>query len=194
DKVIPVTHEAFRSHRRGGWDAFLMAVERVGAAHLMAGAGVLPRGGPAPPRRRGAGRGGGPPGAPPPPGAPGRPPPRPARAGGGGRCSPGREVASIPDWEERLEAVAGLAARQDMRLVSGMPSWLVILFERVARHRRASGRPVRDLGACWPELRVMIHGGVAFSPAPSAIDQGIRPPPRPVPGYPPPPALPAPPT
>ena len=37
DKVIPVTHEAFRSHRRGGWDAFLMAVERVGAAHLMAG-------------------------------------------------------------------------------------------------------------------------------------------------------------
>src|SRR5262249_59129986 len=67
-----------------------------------------------------------------------------------GRYSPGREVASIPDWEERLEAVAGLAARQDMRLVSGMPSWLVILFERVARHRRASGRPRGALGAGRP--------------------------------------------
>ena len=37
DKLIPVTHEAFRSHRRGGWDAFLMAVERVGAQALMGG-------------------------------------------------------------------------------------------------------------------------------------------------------------
>ncbi|HYB41990.1 MAG TPA: GH3 auxin-responsive promoter family protein, partial [Candidatus Methylomirabilis sp.] len=25
DKVIPVTREAFTAHRRGGWDAFLMA-------------------------------------------------------------------------------------------------------------------------------------------------------------------------
>jgi len=163
DKVIPVTHEAFRSHRRGGWDAFLMAVERVGAAHLMAGP-MLFLGGSSARRVVGDGcRVGDLSGL-----AIRRLPP-----GIRGRYSPGREVASIPDWEERLEAVAGLAARQDMRLVSGMPSWLVILFERVARHRRASGRPVRDLGACWPELRVMIHGGVAFSPYASVIDEWI---------------------
>ena len=32
DKIIPVTGEAYRAHTRGGWDALLMAVERVGAA------------------------------------------------------------------------------------------------------------------------------------------------------------------
>ena len=52
-----------------------------------------------------------------------------------------------------------------------MPSWLVLLFERVARHRQASGRPVRDLGACWPDLRVLIHGGVAFAPYASVLDE-----------------------
>jgi hypothetical protein len=82
-------------------------------------------------------------------------------------------VAAIPDWEERLDAVAALAAEQDLRLVSSMPSWLVLLFERVARHRRATGRRVRDLGACWPDLSVLIHGGVAFGPYASVIDEWL---------------------
>jgi hypothetical protein len=37
DKVIPVTREALASHRKGGWDALLMATERVGARHLIGG-------------------------------------------------------------------------------------------------------------------------------------------------------------
>jgi hypothetical protein len=81
-----------------------------------------------------------------------------------GRYSPGPAIGAIADWERRIDAVADLAATQDIRLISGMPSWLVILFERVARHRQATGRPVRDLAECWPNLRVLIHGGVAFSP------------------------------
>ena len=66
--------------------------------------------------------------------------------------------------------MAALAAGQDLRLISGMPSWLVILLERVARARRASGRPIRHLGQCWPNLRVLIHGGVAFAPYASVLD------------------------
>ena len=30
DKMIPVTSEAFRAHRKGGWDALLIAAERAG--------------------------------------------------------------------------------------------------------------------------------------------------------------------
>ncbi len=30
DKVIPVTPEAFASHRKGGWDALLRAASRAG--------------------------------------------------------------------------------------------------------------------------------------------------------------------
>jgi hypothetical protein len=81
-----------------------------------------------------------------------------------GRYSPGPTCAAIPDWEERLDAIATLAATQDLRLLSGMPSWLVILFERIARHAEEAGRPLRGLDRLWPHLRALIHGGVAFAP------------------------------
>ena len=160
DKVIPVTREALASHRKGGWDALLMATERVGARHLIGGP-MLFLGGSTAARPAGAGsRVGDLSGL-----AVRRLPP-----GLRGLYSPGPTISAIPEWEDRLEAVAALAAGQDLRLISGMPSWLVILLERVARARGASGRPIRHLGQCWPNLRVLIHGGVAFAPYASVLD------------------------
>jgi GH3 auxin-responsive promoter len=154
DKMIPVTREAFVSHRKGGWDALLLACSRVGARHLMDGP-MMFLGGSTALKETGAG----------------------CRVGDlsglamrrlphgiRGRYSPGPRIGAIADWERRIEAVADLAATQDLRLISGMPSWLVILFERIARHRQAAGLPMRDLSECWPNLRVLIHGGVAFAP------------------------------
>jgi hypothetical protein len=37
DKVIPVTSEAYRAHRRAGWNALLMAAQRVGGRALLEG-------------------------------------------------------------------------------------------------------------------------------------------------------------
>jgi hypothetical protein len=90
-----------------------------------------------------------------------------------GLYSPGRACAAIGDWERRLAAVAALAATQDLRLLSGMPSWLVILFERVARREESEGRALRSLGGLWPNLRVLIHGGVAFSPYAGVVDEWL---------------------
>src|SRR5204863_7964135 len=74
-----------------------------------------------------------------------------------GRYSPGLDVSSIPDWETRLAAAARRVAGQDLRLLSGMPSWLLILFDEVSRlHPDVTDR--------WPNLAVLIHGGVAFAP------------------------------
>ena len=42
EKFIPVTPEAFSSHRKGGWDAFLLAAARVGAGPLLGGPSALP--------------------------------------------------------------------------------------------------------------------------------------------------------
>jgi hypothetical protein len=154
DKIIPVTRDAFASHRKGGWDAFLLACSRVGARHLMGGP-MLFLGGCTALKDAGAGCRVGdlsglvmrrlPPGI-------------------RGRYSPGPEIGAIPDWELRIEEVAALVAGQDLRLISGMPSWLVILFERIARRRQAAGRPIRNLAEVWPELRVLVHGGMALAP------------------------------
>lgn len=163
EKLIPVTAEALASHRKGGWDAFLLAAERVGPEHLLGGP-MLFLGGTSALKPVGRGclvgdlsglvvR---------------RLPPGIRR-----RYSPGPTVAAIPDWETRLTAVAALAARQDLRLLCGMPSWVLILLERVASARQAAGRPIRNLGECWPNLKVFIHGGVAFAPYRRVFEESI---------------------
>lgn len=154
DKVIPVTREALAMHRRGGWDALAMAAERVGGGHLLGGQ-LLMLGGSRTAHAVGGGcRVGDLSGL----GVRSLPP------GIRGRYEPGGDVAAIEDWGLRLDAAARRIAGQDVRLVAGMPSWLLVLFERVARERQAAGHPLRDMAQCWPNLRVMIHGGVAFAP------------------------------
>jgi hypothetical protein len=164
DKLIPVTPEAFASHRKGGWDAFVLAAEHAGAAHLLGGP-LLFLGGSAVLTPFGNGcllgdlsglvvR---------------RLPP-----GIRGRYSPGPAISAIADWETRIAAVASLAARQDLRLLCGMPSWVLILFERVAQACREAGRPVGSLGQCWPNLRVFIHGGVAFPPYLAVFEEWLK--------------------
>src|SRR5207244_3468903 len=130
------------AHRKGGWDALLIAAERAGFEGV-AGGPLLFLGGCATLKPVGQGCWVGdlsglmvqdlPPGF-------------------RSRYSPGRAIASIPEWDQRIDAVAELVARQDLRLISGMPSWLLILFERVARARRAAGRPSRasvSAGRTW---------------------------------------------
>ena len=59
-------------------------------------------------------------------------------------------LAAIPDWNARLDAIAARFAACDIRLLSGIPAWLLMLLERV-------GRPL-------PEVRAVIHGGHAIEP------------------------------
>jgi hypothetical protein len=154
DKLIPVTPEALAGHLQGGWDALFRAAHLASGATLLGGP-MLFLGGSTVTRPLGpAGRVGDLSGL-----VAGRLP-----LGFRGLYSPGIAYAGIRGWEARLEATAARAASQDVRLLSGMPSWLVILFERVARRHESGGRRLRDLGQLWPNLRVLIHGGVAFAP------------------------------
>jgi GH3 auxin-responsive promoter len=154
DKVLPITPEAFASHRRGGWDSLLIAVERTGASALLGGSLLFPGGSSA---LQPIGEGG----------LIGdlsglvvrRLPPVIRR-----HYSPGPAISAIADWETRIEAVAALAARQDVRLLCGRPWWVLVLFDRIARRRALEGRPIASVGECWPNLEVFVHGGVAFAP------------------------------
>ena len=84
--------------------------------------------------------------------------------------SPGPEVALMTHWPSKIEAMARLAVDQDIRAVSGMASWSLVLFERVlaiARERDSSVRCLRDV---WPNLTLFIHGGVKYGP----FDRRVR--------------------
>ena len=77
---------------------------------------------------------------------------------------PTPQVHLIPNWEGKLEAVAEEAWNADVRGVSGIPSWLVALFERVLERRRRAGLPADTISQAWPNLSLVVHGGVSFEP------------------------------
>jgi hypothetical protein len=159
DKAIPVTREAYRSHRRGGWDALLMAAERVGGGRLLGGPMLMLGGSTAlQPVAHGACIGD----------LSGlmmqKLPPVMRR-----RYSPGPAISSIADWSTRIALMVALVERQDLRLISGMPSWTLILLERVARRRGSAG-----LADLWPDLRVFVHGGVSLAPYRRVLEERLE--------------------
>lgn len=78
--------------------------------------------------------------------------------------SPGPQIALISHWPDKIEAMARKAIDQDIRFISGMPSWALVLIDRVieiARQRGVDARCARDV---WPNLEVFVHGGVNYVP------------------------------
>lgn len=78
--------------------------------------------------------------------------------------SPGPEVALLSHWPTKIERIATLSAGQDVRFVSGMASWSLLLFERIVERARQEGREVRALRDIWPRMQLFVHGGVRYPP------------------------------
>jgi hypothetical protein len=72
---------------------------------------------------------------------------------------PPRALALERDWDKKLRRVAEESARLPITLVSGVPSWLLALFDRL---RQVSRRERID--EIWPRLRLIVHGGTRFEP------------------------------
>lgn len=77
------------------------------------------------------------------------------------------ELALITDWEEKVRRLATLSVESDIRVITGTPSWLLILFDR---QQANAGRPVsaREL---YPNLEMLVHGGVNFKPYRARFEQ-----------------------
>jgi hypothetical protein len=76
-----------------------------------------------------------------------------------GFYEPGRAIALESDWERKLARIVERLAHRDVRLISGIPSWMLVLFDRLCR-----ARGVDRLRDAWPRLAGLIHGGHAIAP------------------------------
>ena len=65
----------------------------------------------------------------------------------------------MKDWEQKVQMLAERSARLPITVVSGVPSWLLLLFERL---RQVTGKD--HIADIWPTLRLVIHGGTKFDP------------------------------
>lgn len=77
---------------------------------------------------------------------------------------PGKEIAQMSDWPEKIRAIAARTWNRDMRVVAGIPSWLLVLAEGLRAEAERQGKRVAGLQALWPHLECLIHGGVPIGP------------------------------
>jgi hypothetical protein len=64
----------------------------------------------------------------------------------------------IEDWEEKLAAIVGETIDQRMGLISGIPPWVQMYFDRLEAQ---SGQKIGDL---FPDFQLFVTGGVNFEP------------------------------
>ena len=72
--------------------------------------------------------------------------------------TPSKKVALLSDFEEKRDRIAAVASRQNVTNLSGVPSWMMAVLNRVIEF---TGKPICEV---WPNLEVFFHGGVAFTP------------------------------
>ncbi|WP_165228479.1 GH3 family domain-containing protein [Aquisphaera insulae] len=72
---------------------------------------------------------------------------------------PPLDLALESDWDRKLSRLAERSVRERITLVGGVPSWLLMLFRRVLKIGGKS-----TIGEIWPDLELVVHGGVKFDP------------------------------
>lgn len=76
-----------------------------------------------------------------------------------GYYKPGEEIAEIDDWDERVQKIAEEAKNWDIGALSGIPSWMELMLQKVIAHHNAE-----HIHEIWPNFQVYTSGGVAFGP------------------------------
>lgn len=77
------------------------------------------------------------------------------------------DLALITDWEEKVRRLATLSTETDIRVITGTPSWLLILFDR----QQANARRAVTARELYPHLEMLVHGGVNFKPYRARFEQ-----------------------
>ena len=71
---------------------------------------------------------------------------------------PSWETNCIDDWETKVMAIVEETANKDMTLISGIPSWVQMYFEKLIDK---TGKKVGDL---FPNFNLFVYGGVNYEP------------------------------
>ncbi len=72
---------------------------------------------------------------------------------------PSYDTNIIDDWEEKLDRIVDETLTQDMRLISGIPPWVQMYYERLLE--RTGKKTVKEV---FPNYNLFMFGGVNFEP------------------------------
>ena len=71
---------------------------------------------------------------------------------------PSWEINCIEDWETKVNAIVEETVQEDMRVISGIPSWVQMYFEKLVEK---TNKPIAEI---FPNFHFFIYGGVNFEP------------------------------
>ncbi len=72
---------------------------------------------------------------------------------------PSFKTNCIDDWEEKVDTIARETLNERMSLISGIPPWVVMYFEKL---KELSGKQfIKDI---FPDFKVFAYGGVNYEP------------------------------
>ena len=71
---------------------------------------------------------------------------------------PSWETNCIDDWESKVDAIVRETVVADMTLISGIPSWVQMYFEKLIRDQ---GKKVSEI---FPNFSLFVYGGVNYEP------------------------------
>ena len=81
---------------------------------------------------------------------------------------PSFETNCIEDWETKLDAIVAETIHQDMTLISGIPPWAQMYFDKLIQ--QSNGQAIKDI---FKNFSLFVYGGVNFEPYRAKIEQSI---------------------
>jgi phenylacetate-coenzyme A ligase PaaK-like adenylate-forming protein len=80
---------------------------------------------------------------------------------------PSYETNVIEDWEDKLERIIDETINIDMTLISGIPPWVQMYFDRI---QARTGKKIKDV---FPNFSMFVYGGVNFEPYRAKLEESI---------------------
>ncbi len=82
--------------------------------------------------------------------------------------TPKKEIALIANWEEKIEKMISKVINEDVRSISGVPSWTILLLEKILTKTKKT--TIKEI---WPNLELYMHGGISMSPYQNSFNKLI---------------------
>ncbi len=80
---------------------------------------------------------------------------------------PSWQTNCIEDWETKIDAIVGETIEEDMRVISGIPAWVQMYFEKL--HQKGN----KPIGELFKNFNLFIYGGVNYEPYRSKMENLI---------------------
>ncbi|MEY8849467.1 GH3 auxin-responsive promoter family protein [Psychroserpens sp. XS_ASV72] len=155
-KYIPLTKESMPTHVKAARNAILMYIAETGNSNFVSGKMIFLQGSPILDKKNGIQLG---------------------RLSGivahyvpkylQKNRMPSWETNCIEDWETKVEAIVDETINENMTVISGIPSWVQMYFEKI--HQRTG----KKVGEVFQNFNLFIFGGVNYEPYRSKFENLI---------------------